>query len=277
MNSLIADTESGLRFAVFIGAFCVLAMAELLFPRRRLAYSKSVRWANNLAISVFNTILVGIVVPLAGVGAALLAQEQQWGLFFLISDRVYFPHWLSVLVFLFVFDLVIYTQHRLFHVVPVLWRFHRMHHTDLDYDLTTGIRFHPISILISSLIKIALVLFCGASVTAILLAEVLLSTTSLFNHSNLKLGDRLDTVLRKVIVTPDMHRIHHSTDRFEHNHNFGFNFPWWDRMFGSYLDKPKSSQEELDIGISGLQGNESMHFLPLLWQPFQNPDEVRPD
>jgi len=269
MNSLIADTESGFRLAVFIGLFIVLTIAEIVFPTRALAYSKIQRWLTNIAISGFNTILIRFTVPLAGIGAALLAQEQQWGLLVQARNQFYFPDWLGVLIFLFVFDLTIYFQHRLFHAVPLLWRFHRMHHTDLDYDLTTGLRFHPVSILISSAIKVLLVLLMGASVTAILLAEVLLNSTSMFNHSNVKLAAKLDFVLRKILVTPDMHRIHHSTATYEHNHNFGFNFPWWDRFFGTYLENPSSTTEEIDIGIKGLQNKRSISFYSLMRQPLE--------
>lgn len=266
MNNLIADAESGIRLSVFIGLFMFLAIAEYLFPRRKLAYSKVQRWLNNIAISAFNTLVVRIIFPIAGIGAALLAQEHQWGFFNLVQT----PAWLSILIFLFVFDLAIYWQHRLFHAVPLLWRFHRMHHTDLDYDLTTGSRFHPVSILISSFIKLVLVVVMGASVAAILIAEVLLNATAMFNHSNLSLPTKLDRVIRRFLVTPDMHRIHHSTDDVEHSHNFGFNFPWWDRLFGTYLDQPKLAHENLDIGILGMQDKQSIHFFWLLLQPFRN-------
>jgi sterol desaturase/sphingolipid hydroxylase (fatty acid hydroxylase superfamily) len=265
MNNLIADSESSIRLAIFLGMFLVFAIAEALFPRRKAAYSKSKRWLSNLSISAFNTLLVRLSFPVAGVAAALLAQERQWGLL----NQLQIPPWLNVVVFLFLFDLAIYWQHRLFHVVPWLWRFHRMHHTDVDYDLTTGNRFHPVSILISAAIKIFLVIAMGASATAILLAEVVVNVTAMFNHSNLKLPEAVDRGLRLILVTPDMHRIHHSTDSVEHNSNFGFNFPWWDRLFGSYLENPELPQEELDIGISGFQDGKSTNLYFLLLQPFK--------
>lgn len=265
MNNLIADSESSIRLIIFLGMFLLLAIAEVLFPRRKPAYAKPKRWLSNLSISALNTLVVRISFPIAGVAAALLAQDRQWGL----MNQLPVAPWLNILVFLLLFDLAIYWQHRLFHVVPWLWRFHRVHHTDVDYDLTTGSRFHPCSILISAAIKIALVIVMGASAAAILIAEVVLNVTAMFNHSNLKLPQSVDHKLRKILVTPDMHRIHHSTDSIEHNANFGFNFPWWDRIFGSYLDQPKMSHEDMDIGITGFQDSESIDIFPLLIQPFK--------
>jgi len=265
MNYLIVDSESAIRLAVFLAVFILLAIAEVFSPRRKLNYAKLQRWMNNIAISVINTVIVRISFPIAGVAATLFAQERQWGLLNQYST----PGWLNIVIFLLVFDLTIYWQHRLFHAVPLLWRFHRMHHTDLDYDLTTGNRFHPASILISSAIKLVLIIALGASAAAILIAELLLNVTSMFNHSNLKLPLALDTMLRKIIVTPDMHRIHHSTDNFEHNNNFGFNFSWWDHLFGTYLHNPKQPHETMDIGISGLQDKRSINCLWLLLQPMR--------
>lgn len=267
MNNFTVDSESSLRLIIFLGIFVFLALLELVSPRRKLRYSKWQRWLNNLALSTFNTILVTLLVPIAGVGAALLAQEQRWGLFNILQ----MPAWLSFLGFILLFDLAIYGQHRLFHLVPLLWRLHRVHHTDLDYDLTTGSRFHPGSILISAGIKIGLVIVLGASVAAILFAEVILNATSMFNHSNIKLPPALDAFLRRLIVTPDMHRVHHSVDEGEHNHNFGFNFSWWDRLFGSYLEQPRATHEDMAIGIEGMQDEKSIQFFRLLIQPVENP------
>lgn len=267
MNNLIADSESSIRLAVFLGVFLLLALAEVLFPRRKPAYSKSQRWLNNLAISALNTLVVRIGFPIAGVAVAVLAQDRQWGLL----NQLQVAPWLNIIIFLLLFDLAIYWQHRLFHVVPWLWRFHRVHHTDVDYDLTTGSRFHPVSILISAAIKIALVIAMGASAAAILMAEVVLNVTAMFNHSNLKLPESVDNKLRKILVTPDMHRIHHSTDIIEHNANFGFNFSWWDRLFGSYIDRPKTPHDAMDIGIAGFQDRQSINVFTLLLQPFKKP------
>jgi len=269
MNAYIADSESALRLGVFVSFFIVLAVLELIIPRRRLRYSKMQRWASNIGLSVFNTIFLRLLIPIAGMGAALFAAERNWGLF----NQVELPIWLSTIVFLVFFDMTIYWQHRLYHMVPVLWRFHRMHHTDMDYDFTTGSRFHPVSILISSLIKVGLILLTGPPAVAVILAEVILNATSMFNHSNIKLPDWLEPRLRKVIVTPDMHRIHHSVERSEHDKNFGFNLSCWDRIFSSYLDRAEKEQTEIDIGIKGFQDKKSLNMITLLFQPFDNPSK----
>lgn len=265
MNSFVTDSESTLRLTVFLSVFLLLAVLELIIPRRTLTTSKARRWFVNLFISFFNTALIRILIPLAGVAAAQLAQQQNWGVLNLIE----LPPLLSILIFLLVFDFTIYFQHRLFHVVPVFWRLHRMHHTDVDYDVTTGNRFHPASILVSSVIKLGLVFLMGPLAIAIVVAEILLNATSMFNHSNIYLPLGVDKVLRNFIVTPDMHRIHHSVDRFEHNRNFGFNFPWWDRLFGTYLEQPKLGQKEMEIGIDGFRDRESTGLLSLLMQPLK--------
>jgi sterol desaturase/sphingolipid hydroxylase (fatty acid hydroxylase superfamily) len=271
LNSLIEDGESSTRLTIFLSIFIVLALLELIIPCNKTAADKPKRWLNNIVLSVINTALVKLTIPLAGIAAAVLAGERQWGLLNNIVDSSgsinYLFEWFAIVIFLIIFDFTIYFQHRLFHAVPLLWRFHRMHHSDVDYDLTTGIRFHPISIVLSSIIKIALILIMGAPVFAVLLAEVLLNATSMFNHSNLKLPKRFESFLRKLIVTPDMHRIHHSVDNIEHNHNFGFNFPWWDRLFGTYLDNVDKPSEEIDIGIEGLQDASSSNLFLMLWQP----------
>jgi sterol desaturase/sphingolipid hydroxylase (fatty acid hydroxylase superfamily) len=274
LNSLIADGESSTRLAIFLSIFITLAFLELIIPCKKIATDKFKRWLNNIVLSLINTALVKVIIPLAGIAAAVLAGEQQWGLLNNVFDSTgslnYFFEWFAITLFLIIFDLTIYFQHRLFHAIPFLWRFHRMHHSDIDYDLTTGIRFHPISIALSSIIKIALILIMGAPVFAVLLAEVLLNATSMFNHSNLRLPKRFEFFLRKLIVTPDMHRIHHSVNSAEHNYNFGFNFPWWDRLFGTYLDNVDKPSEEIDIGIEGLQDASSSNLFSMLWQPVKD-------
>ena len=215
---------------------------------------------------MINTVVVSLTLPLAGVGAALFAQEKNWGLL----NQVDLPEWLATLSFLLLFDFAIYWQHRLFHKVPILWRLHRMHHTDLDYDVTTGNRFHPCSILLSAIIKIGLALVLGPSAMAILLAEILLNVTSMFNHSNIYIPRNVDKFVRRFMVTPDMHRVHHSADVIEHNHNFGFNFPWWDRLFATYQDQPVEKHPTMAIGILGFQKEQSIKLFSLLKQPFEN-------
>lgn len=269
MDTFVTDFESVLRLGVFLGFFVVLAVLELLIPRRRLRYSKIQRWASNIGLSIFNTIFLRIVIPIAGVGTALLASDKSWGLL----SQIELPVWLSALIFIILFDVTIYWQHRIYHKVPILWRFHRMHHTDMDYDFTTGSRFHPLSILISTLIKVGLILLWGPPAVVVVLAEVILNATSMFNHSNIKLPVWLDQRLRKVIVTPDMHRIHHSVERREHDKNFGFNLSCWDRLFSSYLENAEKDQTEMDIGIKGFQDKKSLNMFTLLFQPFDNPSK----
>ena len=267
MNSLVADGEFAIRLGVFLGMLATLALLETRWPRRVLSVSRARRWVSNFGISLINTAVLRLILPVAGVGAALLAKEQGWGLFNLLA----LPSWLAILLFLIVFDLTIYFQHRLFHRVPLLWRLHRMHHTDPDVDLSTGNRFHPLSFLLSGLIKLALVLLLGPPLVAVVLAEVVLNATSMFNHSNLRLPPGLDRALRRVLVTPDMHRIHHSLDDTEHNRNFGFNFSWWDRLFGTYQDQAALPQQTLRLGIEGFQGAGLIRLAAMLVQPWQNP------
>ena len=263
MNTLAFDSEATLRLTVFFVVFLVLSLVEFLFPRRALTVSKSRRWVANIGLSVTNTLLTRAVLPLAGVGAALMAQDRNWGLLNLLG----IPDWLSIVIFLLVFDLTIYFQHRAFHLLSPLWRLHRMHHTDLDYDVTTGNRFHPLSILISGLVKLSLIMALGPLPIAVVIAEILLNVTSMFNHSNIRIPPRIDKLLRYFVVTPDMHRIHHSINNLEHNRNFGFNFPWWDRLFGSYLSESIEDQKTMPIGIDGFQDSSSMSFYRLLVQP----------
>lgn len=265
MNSLVADSEATLRIAIFVAVFLVLALLERRFPRRRPGCPRGHRWFTNLALSGLNTALVRFAIPLAGVAGALYAREQGWGL----GNWLALPTWLNILGFLVLFDLTIYLQHRFFHWQPLLWRMHRSHHTDPDYDLTTGNRFHPGSILVSALIKLALVFGLGPAPVAIVIAEVLLNASSMFNHSNVRLPQRLDRILRLLIVTPDMHRIHHSTDRREHSRNFGFNFSCWDRLFHTYEEQPRLGHGEMQIGIDGFGPGESTGFFSLLLQPLR--------
>jgi len=265
MNNFVADSESAIRLSIFFAVLATLAILESIYPRRKLSYPRTQRWIVNFGISLFNSLFARLLLPVVGVGAALLAEERTWGLF----NQIPMPHWLSLILFLLLFDLTIYLQHRMFHKIPWLWRLHRMHHTDLDYDVSTGNRFHPISIFLSSLIKLCLILALGPPVVAVLVAEVLLNVTSMFNHSNLHIPERVDALVRKLLVTPDMHRIHHSVITKEHNSNFGFNFPWWDRLFGTYQAQPHRGQAELDIGISGFQNVRSLNFFSLLLQPFK--------
>jgi len=269
MNGIDFTSDPVIRLSVFILLLALLALLENISPRRKPRYSKGSRWISNFGISILNSTTVAMILPIVGAGAALLADERNWGLF----NRLDTPALFSIPLYIIAFDLTIYVQHRLFHKFKPLWRLHRMHHTDLDYDVSTGVRFHPLSIFISAGIKLGLILALGPPAIAVIVSENVLNATSMFNHSNIKLPHRLDAALRYFIVTPDMHRIHHSVIAQEHNRNFGFNFPWWDKIFNTYKDQPSKGQDAIDIGISGYEEDISIGILPLLIQPFRKDRE----
>jgi sterol desaturase/sphingolipid hydroxylase (fatty acid hydroxylase superfamily) len=245
MNDFILNHEPGIRLACFLGIFAVMAVWELLAPRRALSQSKRQRWLNNLGLVVFNTALLRLVFPLAAVGMATTAELNGWGLF----NRVGAPGWLALLASVVILDVAIYLQHVMFHAVPLFWRLHRVHHADLDFDVTTGSRFHPVEILLSMLIKFAAIVLLGPPIVAVVVFEVLLNATAMFNHSNVRLPLVLDALLRWLIVTPDMHRVHHSHLDHETNSNFGFNLSIWDRLFGTYQNQPEEGHEGMVIGL----------------------------
>jgi sterol desaturase/sphingolipid hydroxylase (fatty acid hydroxylase superfamily) len=257
--------EIAIRLSAFAGVFAAMAAWELLAPRRRQASERPLRWPSNMGLVVLDTVLVRILFPTSAVGIALLAEARGWGL--LHSFAV--PAWLAIIASVIVLDLAIYLQHVLFHAVPALWRLHRMHHADLAFDVTTGVRFHPIEILLSMLIKIGVVVALGAPALAVLIFEVLLNATSMFGHGNVRLPERLDRVLRWVVVTPEMHRVHHSADAPETNSNFGFNLPWWDRMFGTYRAQPAAGHEAMIIGIEQFRDRRELRLDRMLMQPFR--------
>jgi sterol desaturase/sphingolipid hydroxylase (fatty acid hydroxylase superfamily) len=257
--------EIPIRLAAFAAVLAVMAAWELLAPRRPQATERPLRWSSNLGIVVLDTILVRILVPTTAVGIALLAEQRGWGLFHSFAAL----DWLAILASVIVLDLAIYLQHVLFHAVPALWRLHRMHHADLAFDVTTGVRFHPIEILLSMLIKLAVVAALGAPALAVLLFEVLLNATSMFSHGNVRLPRRLDGILRWIVVTPDMHRVHHSVEAPETNSNFGFNLPWWDRMFGTYCAHPMAGHDAMRIGIEQFRDRSELRLDRMLLQPFR--------
>ena len=264
MKDLILQHEPQIRLAFFLGVFALVALAELAAPRRRLVMSKAVRWASNLGIVVINTVLLRLLFPVAAVGLALRAQAQGFGLFNLLE----LPSWLEIALAVALLDLAIYLQHVLFHAVPALWRLHMMHHADLDYDVTTGARFHPIEIILSMGIKLGVVAALGPAAVAVLIFEVLLNATAMFNHGNVRLPLALDRVLRWVVVTPDMHRVHHSRLAPETNSNFGFCLPWWDRLFGSYRPQPAAGHEDMSIGLDQFPDPKDNVLHRLLALPF---------
>jgi sterol desaturase/sphingolipid hydroxylase (fatty acid hydroxylase superfamily) len=245
VNELITNNELPIRLGFFFGIFLVMAIWELLAPRRVLMVSKLQRWANNIGLVFLNSIVLRLLFPAAAVGMAVFAQEQGWGLFNYYEIGLVPAGLISVIVM----DLVIYLQHVMVHAVPVLWRVHRVHHADLDYDVTTGARFHPIEIILSMGIKFATILLLGPPIVAVIIFEVVLNAMAMFNHANVRLPVGLDRQLRKLIVTPDMHRVHHSVEDDEANSNFGFNLSVWDRVFGTYRDQPRAGHEGMTIGI----------------------------
>lgn len=262
------DTEIAVRLVAFLTVFALVALWELLAPRRVLSTSKRKRWSSNLTIIGLNALAVRFValvgLSMAPIGIAMLAQEGEWG--FLHYWRM--PDWLAVVVGVIVLDLVIYLQHVLFHAVPMLWRLHSMHHVDLDFDLTTGLRFHPIEILLSLVIKLAAVAMLGPPALAVLIFEVMLNGTAMFNHGNVRMPRRLDALLRLLVVTPDMHRVHHSVDSAETNTNFGFSLPWWDRLLGTYRAQPATGHQEMKIGLNGFRDANQLALSRLLIWPF---------
>jgi sterol desaturase/sphingolipid hydroxylase (fatty acid hydroxylase superfamily) len=245
MDNLIMDNEPAIRLAGFVGVFLVMAIWELLAPRRALQQSKTGRWMNNIGLVILNTAILRLAFPLAAVGMAAEAQLLGWGLFNVIEA----PVSLAVISSVVLLDAAIYLQHVMFHALPVFWRLHRVHHADLDFDVTTGARFHPIEILLSMAIKFAVILLLGPPLVAVVLFEVILNATAMFNHSNIRLPESLDRWLRLLIVTPDMHRVHHSHLDFETNSNFGFNLSLWDRLFGTYRAQPVDGHTGMVIGI----------------------------
>jgi sterol desaturase/sphingolipid hydroxylase (fatty acid hydroxylase superfamily) len=259
-------TEIVIRIACYAAVFAAMAFWELLAPRRRLSVGRIPRWPGNLGILAVDALAVRVLVPTAAVGAAVLAAEGGWGIFHLAG----LPVWLAAILGFLILDLVIYTQHFVFHHVPVLWRLHRMHHADLDIDVTTGVRFHPIEILISMAIKIAIVLAFGIPAVAVLIFEIALNATSMFNHANVVMPAGLDRIVRLFVVTPDMHRVHHSVLREETNSNFGFNLPWWDRLFGTYRSEPKAGHAGMTIGIPMFRDPSELRIDKLLTQPFRD-------
>ncbi|MCD9146945.1 sterol desaturase family protein [Pseudophaeobacter flagellatus] len=263
MPQTILEQETVIRLTVFLGVLIGMAVWEVAVPRRRVEIPRLLRWSNNLALVVLDTLLVRLAFPVVAVGLAVTAQENGWGLL----NQIRIPGWMVFPVAVLALDLAIYLQHVLFHAVPVLWRLHRMHHADLEFDVTTGLRFHPLEILLSMVIKLGVVLALGPPAFAVLIFEVLLNASSLFNHSNIRLPLRIDSVLRLFIVTPDMHRVHHSIHPSETNSNFGFNLPWWDRILGTYLAQPKSGHENMTIGIEQFRNLRSLWLDRMLIQP----------
>ena len=266
MNEFIMANEKIIRMSIFFGILIVMAIWERVAPRRALTISKTVRWVNNLGLVFFNSFLLRVLFPAAAVGVAAFASEQGWGLL----NYYEVPFLLAVVSSVIVMDFIIYLQHVLVHAVPLLWRLHRVHHADVDFDVTTGARFHPIEIILSMLIKFATIVVLGPPVVAVVLFEIILNATAMFNHSNIRLPSGLDKRLRLLLVTPDMHRVHHSTEDDEANSNFGFSLPWWDRLFGTYRDQPRGGHEGMTIGIRKYREPKQVAwFIGMMTLPFK--------
>mgnify|MGYP001819341967 FL=1 len=265
LNDFIITNEVPIRLGFFFGILAVMAAWEVLAPKRTLTVSKAIRWSNNLALVFLNSFMLRLLFPAAAVGMAAFASEQGWG----VLNYYSIPVMAAIVVSVIAMDFVIYLQHVLVHAVPVLWRLHRVHHADLDYDVTTGARFHTVEIILSMLIKFATIVVLGPPVVAVVIFEVVLNATAMFNHGNVSLPGGLDRVLRWFVVTPDMHRVHHSVEDDEANSKFGFNLPWWDRLLGTYRDQPRAGHAGMTIGIHTYRSTRQASWLPgMLALPF---------
>ena len=264
-NDYILQHEIDIRLACFLGVLAVMALWEFVAPRRVRTVSKAVRWSNNLGLAFFNSIVLRLLFPAAAAGVAAFAADKGWGLL----NYYQMPFVPAVALSVVALDFIIYLQHVLVHAIPVLWRVHRVHHADLDYDLTTGARFHPIEIILSMLIKFATIVVLGPPIVAVVIFEVVLNGMAMFNHGNVRLPLALDRVLRWFVVTPDMHRVHHSVEDNETNSNFGFNLSLWDRLFGTYIDQPREGHLGMTIGIHQYRDPKQVNWLPgMLALPF---------
>jgi len=264
-DELIPQNEVAIRVGFFFGVFAIITFWEVIAPRRALTVSKAVRWANNLGLVFFNSFILRLLFPAAAVGMAAFASAQGWGIFnyYDVSPVI------AIVASVVAMDFIIYLQHIMLHAVPLLWRLHRVHHADLDFDVTTGARFHTIEIILSMLIKLATIAVLGPPAFAVVIFEVVLNATAMFNHGNVRLPLGLDRLLRWIVVTPDMHRVHHSVEDDEANSNFGFNLPWWDRLFGTYRDQPRAGHENMSIGIHTYRDPKLVSWLHgMLWLPF---------
>lgn len=265
-EQFVLANEPAIRLGFFLGVFAIVALWELAAPRRALTVSKALRWGSNLGLVVLNTAVIRLLFPLAAAGVAAFASEGGWGLL----NHFEVPFMISVPLAVIAMDFVIWLQHVMVHAVPLLWRLHRVHHADLDYDLTTGARFHPLEIILSMLIKFATIAVLGPPVVAVVIFEVMLNATAMFNHGNIRLPETLDRAMRWVLVTPDMHRVHHSIEDDETNSNFGFSLTWWDRLFGTYREQARAGQLGMTIGIRDFTNPQEVDRLDgMLLLPFK--------
>jgi len=256
--------ETAIRLGSFLGLLLIMGVAETVRPRRPLTAPKGRRWLSNLSVLALSTLLIRVLVPFLPTGVALYAAENGIGLL----NTVTLPRWAAIVTAVLLLDMAIYWQHAAFHRIPVLWRIHRMHHADTDIDASTGIRFHPIEFLLSMGLKLVVILALGPPVTGVIAFEVLLNGCAVFNHANVRLPVSLDRWLRLLVVTPDQHRVHHSTSPREFNMNYGFNLPWWDRLFGTYKPQPDQGHEGMKIGLNIYRDPEFLSLRRMLAIPF---------
>ena len=265
MDEFLLANERAIRLSIFLGVFAVMAAWEALAPRRARSHGRLRRWPSNIGIVVLNTVILRIVFPVAAIEFAASVHGGGLGLMGIFG----LPGWVEFLIAIAILDLAIYLQHMLFHAAPLLWRLHRMHHQDLDFDVTTGARFHPVEILLSMGIKFMVIAALGPSAAAVLVFEALLNGMAMFNHANAKIPLGVDAILRKIVVTPDMHRVHHSILSNETNSNFGFNLSIWDRLFGTYRAQPAAGHEAMTIGIEQFREGRELWLDRLLLQPLR--------
>jgi len=272
VSDVLVANEATLRGGCFVVILALMAWWEHRSSARPSSVSKFRRWTANLGLVVVNSVTLRLAMPVLAVGVADVADERGWG----VLNWIQTPDWVGFVLGFLLLDFAIYVQHVVMHKVPVLWRLHRMHHSDVDFDTTTGLRFHPLEIVLSMLFKLLVVVALGPSMLAVLVFEIVLNGAALFNHGNVRLPPAVDRWLRLVIVTPDMHRVHHSVIRRETDSNFGFNLPWWDRLLGTYRDQPERGHTGMTIGLSSFRDERYLSIHWLLMQPFLN-DEHPPD
>lgn len=265
MTGFVTENETYLRLFVFAAVLVAMALAEALVPRKNRTQARSRRWATNLGIVVIDSVVVRLVFPLVAVGTAAWAATKEIGLFHVVD----LPVWLEIMAAVIILDMLIYWQHVATHLFPPLWALHKVHHVDRDIDVTTGVRFHPLEIVLSMLFKMVCVLLLGPSVVAVIIFEILLNACAMFNHANFRIPSGADKVLRMFIVTPDMHRVHHSVDPAETNSNYGFCLSIWDRLFGSYIPQPAKGHGDMVIGLPQHQTDEPSALGWSLWLPFR--------
>lgn len=264
MQELFFQYESYIRLGSFLGIFALLTAWEISSPKRELLQLRRFRWFGNIGLIVISSVLIRFLIPTAAVGVALHVEQDQVG----FLNHYDMPFFVQFFIAFVLMDLAIYFQHVIFHALPMFWRFHRVHHSDLDCDITTGIRFHPFEMIISILFKFLVIISIGAPVLAVVVFEVVLNAASMFTHSNIKIPQSIERMVRLILVTPDMHRIHHSINENETNSNFGFFISTWDRIFGTYIKEPALGHENMQIGLQGFREPKWQNLRWLIYLPF---------